>query len=394
MDHGDFSKAQRMEAIGRLAGGLAHDLNNRLMVITGRARFALEELPESSPVRVHVEEIRQAADRASSVIRQLLAFGRRGETRLTWLILNDVIAAMAELVDRLIGDKVTLTLELGAGLWPVIADRTQVELAILNLAMNAKEAMHGGGTLTIGTSNMTNPTLSASAPTHANVGDFVRLWVKDTGLGMDATTLAHAFDPFFTTHDMATRSGLGLTAVYGIMQQVAGMLDVESVLHSGTTLSLYFPRAENLPPSMYTTSHDHTKRHDPVSTGKTVLVVDDDSAIRALIRLALESRGYRVIDACSGHDALLLSEIQRTPVDLLVTDISMRAMGGNDLAAQMLERFATLRVLFMSGHVEDELVTRGVLRAGEPFLQKPFGVTELGDMVATVLDTPSAPQVA
>lgn len=410
-------RAHRMEVVGQLATGLAHDLNNRLLVITGRVQFALDELPPSSGVRQHLEEVHRAADRASALTRQLVDFGRREDTTPRQVSLNTIVERMDALLDRVVGDAVRVTLSLDSALWPVTVDPAQIEQMILHLALNAKDAMPHGGTLRLETRNISVPNAEVRVPTELQAGDFVRMCITDTGFGMDASMLVRAFDPFFTTQSMAERTGLGLPSVYAIVHHARGVLDVESAPGVGTTFAVYLPRAVAtldlgmstplvdsmahpslglaeaapalLPPVIAPNSSTAPSVSVPrraEASRATILIVDDETSVRTLVRLVLEGRGFKVIDARSGPDALLLAEIQRTPIDLLIADIAMPEMNGVDLAGRLRERFPALRVVFMSGYAAEGLEARDSLPADQHFIQKPFDLSALVGIVSTVLD--------
>jgi len=375
-----FRQSQKMEAVGRLAGGVAHDFNNLLTVINGYSELLLRQIGENSPLRKEVDEIRKAGDRASMLTQQLLAFSRRQVLQPKVLDLNSAVSGMATMLRRLIGEDIDLRILPGEGLGRVKADPGQVEQIILNLVVNARDAMPGGGRLSIETSNtFLDGTFSSKHP-HAVTGPHVLLAVSDTGVGMSEDTQAHLFEPFFTTKERGKGTGLGLSTVYGIVKQSQGYIYVYSELGKGTTVKVYLPRIEG---------EDETV--SPVSAPaphgtETVLVVEDDTPVRDFVTRVLSEKGYRVLSACEGFEALRLCGDCADPVDLLVTDVVMPRMGGRELASRVETAKPGVRVLFVSGYTENAISHHGILEAGLEFLQKPFTTDALLRKVREVLD--------
>jgi PAS domain S-box-containing protein len=377
-------QAQKMEAVGRLAGGVAHDFNNLLTVINGYAEVLLDQLPAGDRARAMVEEVGRAGERAAGLTNQLLAFGRKQILAPRVLDLNAVVADVERMLRRLIGEDVELAARLQPGLGRVHADPGQVEQMVVNLAVNARDAMPRGGRLTIETRDAE---LGAEyAATHPDVrpGRYVLLAVSDTGTGIAADVLPHVFEPFFTTKGVGEGTGLGLATVYGIVKQSGGHVEVYSEVGRGTAFKVYLPRIETPgeagPPA--------AARPAPRGT-ETVLVVEDDPAVRALTCQVLRAAGYAVLEAGGGEAAAGLAAAHPDPIHLLVTDVVMPGVGGRDLAGQLAARAPALRVLYVSGYTEDAVVRHGVLQAGVHFLQKPFSPLALARKVREVLDAPA-----
>jgi len=379
---GQFRQAQKMEAVGRLAGGIAHDFNNLLTVIAGYSDMMLSRLAADDPLRAHVSEIRSAGDRAASLTRQLLAFSRQQVLAPQVLDLNAVVANMDKMLRRLIGEHIDLVTVCEKPLWRVKADPGQLEQVIMNLAVNARDAMPKGGKLTLETANVELSGAYARAHVAVKPGRYVMLAVSDTGCGMDAETQSHLFEPFFTTKERGKGTGLGLSTVYGIVKQSGGNVWVYSEPGRGTTFKVYLPLVdeplEDLRPV--------EARAVPVRGTETVLVVEDEVSVRSLVRGVLESHGYRVLEACHGADALAISDQHGGPIHLLLTDVVMPEMSGRDLASRVVPRRPGIRVLYMSGYTDDAIVHNGVLDAGTAFLQKPFTPDALAHKVREVLD--------
>jgi two-component system, cell cycle sensor histidine kinase and response regulator CckA len=375
---GQFRQAQKMEAVGRLAGGIAHDFNNLLMVIRGYAEllgggFRPAEVHRSS------KQILKAADRAASLIRQLLAFSRKQVSNPVPLDLNGIVGEIEPMLRRLIGEDIELVVRRGEGLGCVRADQSQIEQVIMNMAVNARDAMPQGGRLTVETSAVDLD--EAYARHHAGVmpGPHVLLVVSDTGSGMDAETLAHMFEPFFTTKETGT--GLGLATVYGIVKQNGGHIWVYSEPGCGTTFKTYLPVAA-----------DHAPAEPPAGAPanpphgfETILLVEDELAVRDLAREFLEQAGYRVLEAAGGAEALEIARSHSGQIHLLMTDVVMPAIGGRELAQQLLELRPQMKVLYMSGYTDDTIIERGILDRGVVLLQKPFTRRGLAQKVRELL---------
>ncbi len=378
-------QAQKMEAVGRLAGGVAHDFNNLLTAISGYSDLLLVRLSAHDPVRREVEEIRKASDRAASLTRQLLAFSRRQVLQPRVLDLNAVVADMNSMVRRLIGEDIDLVVVPGAGLWRVKADPGQIEQVIVNLAVNARDAMPGGGRLTIDTSNAEVAAPSDAARLSLPPGPYAVLTVADTGEGMTAETISHIFEPFFTTKEAGKGTGLGLATVYGIVAQSGGAIDVASAPGRGTSFRVYLPRveAEAEPPApVVRGAEDHRGT-------ETILLVEDEDAVRTLVLTILKRKGYAVLTARNGGEALLVCERHSGRIELMVTDVVMPGMGGPDLARRLSPLRPGMKTLYMSGYTDDEIVHPGDLEPGTHYIQKPFTPDALARKVREVLDAKS-----
>jgi two-component system cell cycle sensor histidine kinase/response regulator CckA len=377
-----FRQAQRLEAVGRLAGGVAHDFNNILTAITGYAQLLLADFRENDPRRADLEEILAASQRATALTRQLLAFSRKQVLQPRVLDLNDVVQGLEKMLRRLIGEDVELAFAPAAGLRAVRADPGQIEQVLLNLAVNARDAMPGGGQLTIETANIELD--AAYARDHAGVGPgaYVMLAVSDTGTGMDAETRSHIFEPFFTTKEPGKGTGLGLATVHGIVKQSGGHISVYSEPGRGTAFKIYLPRVESAPES----PSAEVGAPQPGRAHETVLVVEDDRAVRDVVAATLIQHGYRVLQAPDGRTALKLAQKAAGQVHILLTDVVMPGMQGRELAQALAAEHSGLRVLYMSGYTDDAVIRNGVLEAGTPFLQKPFTTEALVLKVREVLD--------
>ncbi|MFI5118973.1 MAG: PAS domain S-box protein [Thermoanaerobaculia bacterium] len=375
-------QAQKMESVGRLAGGIAHDFNNLLTVILGYVELAAGRLKPEDPSRLELSEIDKAARRAADLTRQLLAFSRKQVLELRVIDLNRVVSNTHKMLRRLIGEDIELVTSLKERLGSVKADTGQIEQVLLNLVVNSRDAMPEGGRLTIETSEVE---LDESYSTfHFDVppGRYVVLAVSDTGTGMDAKTLSHVFEPFFTTKEAGKGTGLGLSTVYGVVKQSGGHVTAYSEPGVGTTFKIYLPRVEDAPQMDRASS-----AHVALAGGtETVLVVEDEEAIRRLTCRALEAYGYTVLSAASAREAIRLCEEHAGEIHLILTDVVMPGMSGRELARSAAALRPLVKVLFMSGYTDNVIVHHGVLDAGTPFLQKPFTPRSLAQKVREVLD--------
>ena len=376
-----YRQAQKMEAVGRLAGGIAHDFNNVLTAIAGYCDLLLEDLSSDDPHRGDIREIRKAADRAAALTRQLLAFSRRQVLSPQLVELNELVADMRSMLERLLGEDVTLDVVAGAELGTVHADPGQLEQVLMNLAVNARDAMPEGGRLTIATADIQLDASYAELHLAAEPGPYVMLAVSDTGTGMDEHTKAHLFEPFFTTKEAGKGTGLGLATVYGIVKQSGGYIWVYSEPGQGTTFKVYLPRMvgargpEELPPA-------EQARHQGT---ETILLVEDEATVRTIVREALERLGYTVLEAASGEAAIQIGERHPGPIHLLLTDVVMPGQSGSHVAAQLRRARPELRVLFMSGYPSVAMTARSTQEPGVTYLQKPFGPDTLARTVRQAL---------
>lgn len=376
-----FREAQKMEALGRLAGGIAHDFNNLLSVILGYAEMRVEDLAPNEPLRADLEEIRSAAVRAADLTRQILAFSRRQVLEMRALNLNHSVAGTEKMLRRLLGADVELTTLPAAELWTVQADAGQIEQILMNLAVNARDAMPSGGKLTIETGNVELDSDYARLHHGTTPGEYVMLAVSDTGMGMDRATLTRIFEPFFTTKERGKGTGLGLATVFGIVKQSGGHIWVYSEPDNGTTFKVYFPRIAG------EVMRAPSERPAPMSSRgtETVLLVEDDDQLRGLVGNILRRLGYVVFEASSGSEALLIAEQHGVNIHLLLTDVILPRMGGRQLADRVMEMRPEIKVLFMSGYTDDTVLRHGVLDSGVSYLQKPITPRTLGLKVKEVL---------
>ena len=375
-----FRQAQKLEAIGRLAGGVAHDFNNLLTVILGYSELARDSLEEHDPLRESFDEIIRAGQRGASLTRQLLAFGRKQILQPVVVDLNLLLADMENMLHRLIGEDVDLVIRPRDPLWHVKVDPGQFEQVVMNLAVNARDAMPTGGTLTIETGHAELDEDDLRVRPEARAGQYVLISVADTGCGMDAATRARIFEPFFTTKGFEKGTGLGLATVHGIVNQSGGSVDVHSEPGLGTTFKVYIPRDT----SGAAPAPTHDGRPASSRGTETILFVEDEPAMRALSRSALEKYGYTVFEAENAGAALAV--VSQAPVDLLITDAIMPGMSGRQLAGQLLPRRPGLKVLLISGYADDAVVRHGTLEPDVAFLQKPFTPEMLAQKVRAVLD--------
>jgi len=377
-----FEQAQKMESVGQLAGGIAHDFNNLLTAILGFCELILSD--EKTSHRSELEEIKHAGERAAALTRQLLAFSRKQVFQLELLDLNAVVLNMETMLRRVIGEDVRLTSALATEIGRVKADPSQIEQVLMNLAVNARDAMPGGGALRIETSNVDVDEALAAAHTPCAPGRFVVLSVSDTGCGMDSETRRRVFEPFFTTKPKGKGTGLGLATVYGIVKQSGGFVSFSSEPGKGTTFQVHLPCTKE--PVAMERSGAHVAA--PLKGTETILMVEDDDGVRRLACRVLESLGYTVLCAESGPEALDLARDHEGKIDLVLTDVVMPAMSGREVERRLVEAGHAARVLFMSGYTDDAVLKHGVLETGVAFLQKPFTPGALGRKVREVLNTP------
>jgi PAS domain S-box-containing protein len=382
-----FLQSQKMEAVGRLAGGVAHDFNNLLTVITGYCDMLLADLAPGDGSRPMIEEVRKAGERAVGLTRQLLAFSRKQVLKLKPLSLNGVVAGMRDLVSRLIGEDIALVTRLDPGAGSVMADLVQLEQVVLNLAVNARDAMPDGGKLTLQTANAELGEAYARDNPEARPGRYVLLAVTDTGSGMDAATRARVFEPFFTTKEVGKGTGLGLATVYGIITQCGGHVALASEPGRGSTFNIYLPRVEERPAEA-AAGPDRPR----VPEGReVVLLVEDDASVRGLASRVLRMHGYTVLEAADGPEALRVCERHKGPLHMLVTDVVMPHMNGRQLADRLKALRPDLKVLYVSGYTDDAVLRRGLLEERIAFLSKPFSPDALARAVREVLDRGSDP---
>jgi CheY-like chemotaxis protein len=373
-----------MEAVGRLAGGVAHDFNNLLTVISGYGHMMLRGIGPEDPLHSCVEEVLNASSRAASLTNQLLAFSRRQVIQPKVLDLNVLVANMDRMLRRVIGEHIELETVLSPGLGNVKADAGQLEQVILNLAVNARDAMAEGGKLSIRTVSVDVP---KSSRFNADVrpGSYVKLVVADTGKGMDAEMMVHLFEPFFTSKATGKGTGLGLSTVYGIVKQSGGEIVVESRPGQGATFSIYLPQIASADAGV---EASEAPRALKVGT-ETILLVEDELGVRQLVREMLHRLGYKIFVAGGGQEAIRLFEKHQASIDLLLTDVIMPQMGGRDLAGRLKSMRPKLKVLYMSGYTDDMLAHHGVLETDVILLQKPFAPDALAKKLREVLDAPA-----
>ena len=375
---------QRVEAIGRLAGGVAHDFNNLLMTIKGCSELLLGAFDRRDPRREEVEEILKAADRATSLTRQLLAFGRRQVLQPQVLDLNAVVLNMDKMLRRLIGEDIQLITSLDPELWSVKVDPGMIEQVVMNLAVNSRDAMPNGGKLTIETTNTVHDEEYASRHVSVQAGYYVMLAISDTGCGMDKETQSHLFEPFFTTKETGKGTGLGLSTVYGIIKQSGGNIWAYSEPGLGTTFKIYLPRVEKAA-KIYKPRLKPKEAGAPGGT-ETILLVEDEDAVRSMVSKILKNKGYTVLEARQGNEAIDICERLEGSINLMVTDVIMPHMSGRELAGRLAPMRPEMRVLYMSGYPDNTIVQHGVLESGTAFLQKPFTINALELKVREVLD--------
>jgi two-component system cell cycle sensor histidine kinase/response regulator CckA len=375
-----FRQAQKMEAVGRLAGGVAHDFNNLLMVISGYAEVILTKLDHDHPLTEKARAIQQAADRATTLTRQLLAFSRKQLLELKVVDVNAIVSDMERLLRPLIGENVQLLAKLDPNAGYTRADAGQLEQVLMNLVVNAKDAMPAGGTLTIETQNIAVDETHRRGQTFIHPGRYVMLSVSDTGMGMDKETQSRIFEPFFTTKEKGKGTGLGLSTVYGIVKQSGGYVMVQSEPGRGSTFHIYLPQVEG-------TAEKNVLPVARAAAGgtETILLVEDEESVRQLVRDTLESKGYKVVEAENGENGLKVASALQAKIELVITDVVMPGMGGREMVEQLARLRPETKVLYLSGYTEDAILSEGTIMTGATFLQKPFTLQNLSRKVRELL---------
>lgn len=379
---------QKIEAVGRLAGGIAHDFNNLLTVISGYSDLLLARLGSDSSNRKEIEEIRKAGKRATALTGQLLAFSRKQMLQPKVIDLNTVVTDVIEILRRLIGEDIELVTNLENPLGTILADPGQIEQVIVNLVVNARDAMPSGGTITLGTENAHVEEGITSNEDIIRPGQYVMLSVRDTGTGMDEETMSHIFEPFFTTKEIGKGTGLGLATVYGIIRQSEGYIIVDSAIGKGTLFKLFFPLVRDETGEAPMTPSEKK----PLTGVETILLVEDDAVVRNLVLNILCGAGYSVLEAATPTEALDLCRNTEIPISLLLTDVVMPVMNGKEMASRLMETHGEMKVLFMSGYSNDIIALHGVLNPGIAFIEKPFTPESLKQKVREVLDASLASQ--
>jgi nitrogen-specific signal transduction histidine kinase len=374
-------QSQKMEAIGRLAGGIAHDFNNILTIIKGYSQLSLSELKEGHPLRENLEGIKKSTDRATDLIRKILAFSRRQVMEMKVLDLNTLLMDLDKLLHRVIGEDIELVAVLAEDLGRVKVDPGQIEQVILNMAVNAKDAMLNGGKLTIETANTELDEAYARSHLAVAPGRYVMLSVSDTGVGMSPEVKERIFEPFYTTKEKGKGTGLGLSTVYGIVKQSGGNIWVYSELGQGTTFKIYLPREEEPLEEI----REKVVKEELPRGSETVLVVEDEEELRKLAVRFLQKQGYKVLEASHGDEALFISKKYEESIHLLITDVVMPGMSGRDLSERLTSLRPEIKTLYMSGHTHSAIIHHGVLEPGVNLLQKPFTPEALVRKVYEVL---------
>jgi PAS domain S-box-containing protein len=376
-------QSQKMQAIGELAGGVAHDFNNLLMVVKGHSEMLLDRLPASSPLRHGIEQMQSASERAAGLTRQLLAFSRKQVLQPRVLDLNEVVAGMIKMVSRVIGEDIELMFLPGLKLGRVKADPSQMEQVVLNLVVNARDAMPSGGRLTIETSNVNlDRSYAAKHPGGMEPGPYVMLTVSDNGCGMDSKTQARIFEPFFTTKGQGKGTGLGLATVYGVVKQTGGFIWVYSEVGQGTTFKIHLPQVTS---QVEKAAAENAPSRSAGGT-ETILFVEDEESVRELVRDYLTTTGYHMLEASDGIRALEVAAGHKGTIHMLITDVVMPRLSGREVATQIAAQRRGLKVLYISGYTDDSVFRHGVLEGGVAFLQKPFNLKTLAQKIREVLD--------
>jgi PAS domain S-box-containing protein len=375
-------QSQKVEAIGRLAGGVAHDFNNLLTIIKGYSQLSCIELKEGDPLRGNIDEIKKAAERAASLTRQLLAFSRRQVMEMKVVDLNTLLGDLEKMLRRVIGEDIEMVIQPAGDLGRVRADVGQIEQVIMNLVVNAKDAMPSGGKLTIETANVELDESYVRSHLEVKPGPYVMFSVSDTGMGMTTEVRDRIFEPFFTTKEKGKGTGLGLSTVYGIVKQSKGHIWVYSVQGRGTTFKIYLPRVDE---PLEEIRKEGLKKELPRGD-ETILIVEDEEEVRKLAGRILERQGYRILETFNGNDALAACERSTSPIHLMLADVVMPGMGGTELARHLKPLYPEIKILYMSGYTDDTIVRHGVLENGVNYIQKPFTMEGLARKVREVLD--------
>lgn len=376
-------QAQKMEAIGRLASGIAHDFNNLLTVINGYSELALSHERLDTELRQDLEQVKACGFKAALLTRQLLAFSRKQVLEPKVLDLNKLVGDIESLLRRIIGEDIALLSHLDPALKPLKVDPGQMDQVIMNLAVNARDAMPRGGRLLIETKNVQFDDAYTGLHSYVKPGAYVMLAMSDTGEGISAETRSRIFEPFFTTKEPGKGTGLGLSTVYGIVKQSGGSIEVYSEVGNGTTFKIYLPQSDD----HTATSNEDQVRLDVLRGTETILLVEDDDMVRALARVMLERLGYAVLQAKNGAEALNICLSHSGSIHLLITDVVMPGMNGRELARRLQEQWSTVKVLYMSGFTDDAVILHGLVQAEHSFLQKPFSSSTLASKVRRVLDS-------
>ena len=380
-------QAQKLESIGQLAGGIAHDFNNLMTPIIGYAQMGLTTLPEEYRERVYLEEILKAADRATNLIQQLLAFSRRQVVELQVIDLNSLLVNIDMMLQRLIGEDVELVILPSENLGAVKVDPTQIEQVVVNLAVNARDAMPEGGTLIVETSNIEFGEEELKNHPDMAAGPYVMFAVSDTGHGMSEEVKAHLFEPFYTTKEKCKGTGLGLSTCYGIIAQNKGYIWVYSEIGSGTTFKIYLPSLDVIPQG--TERPSGAKSNELPRGSETVLLVEDEEQVRELAARGLRQQGYTVLQASNGVEALsIASRHADGEIDLLLTDVVMPLIGGRELSIKLRDIHPNVRVIYTSGYTDEAVIRHGMLKPGTDFVQKPYSLAGLTQKIRSVLDEP------
>ena len=375
-------QSQKMEAIGRLAGGIAHDFNNLLTVISGYSQLSLIKFQEGNPLRENLLEIQRATERAAALTRQLLAFGRRQILDMRLIDLNLIVQELDRMLRRVIGEDIELVTLLEKGLWRIKSDPSQIEQVILNLAVNARDAMPKGGRLTIETSNTELNQEYARSHIGVKPGPYVKLFIKDTGVGMSLEVMERAFEPFFTTKEKGKGTGLGLSTVYGIVKQSGGNIWVHSEIGRGTAFEIYLPRTDEIKETFKPIPSSPQR----LQGSETILLVEDEEAVRILARKTLQNYGYHTLEAANGEEVLKVVKEHDKKIHLLVTDVVMPGMSGREVADHLLLLYPEIKVLYISGYTDSAIVHHGILEPETALLLKPFKPEALASKVREVLE--------